>query len=82
MTVKINSFISSYIDETDLEEKIMLVKKAQNITIEIDWKKIWNKIDLFNLFYRCIDAPDSFWRNWAAFWDTIRDQDFWVWYTF
>ncbi len=77
MQKKLESFITTFSTQDELKEKLSLVWEKY-INIEIDWHIISNQDKLYELIYGILETPKTFWYNWDAFRDTIRDQEFWV----
>ena len=77
MQKKLESFITTFSTQEELKEELNLIWKKY-IKIEIDWNIVSNQDKLYELVYDILGAPETFWRNWDAFRDTIRDQEFWV----
>jgi len=67
-----NNIISSIESESEINTQI------GSKTIYLDWRNIESKETLIEIFYNELWCPQSYWKNWDAFWDTITDNQFWV----
>lgn len=63
---------------SDIDNNLLGYNKNGIILTSFDWKEI-SSSDLFiKSMYKQLNCPNDLWLNWDAFWDTIRDSEFFV----
>lgn len=73
-----SSIITSVSQIEDIVNIIWIYQEENYIKIELDGKNISDKNEFISEIYDHLKCPKTFWKNWDAFWDTIRDSQFWV----
>lgn len=70
------SYIKKYNSLQSINEELSIDDSF--MIISLDGSELKTKNSFIRIFYDQIFAPLTFWLNWAAFEDTIRDQEFWI----
>lgn len=78
MIMNTSSIITSVSQIEDIVNIIWIYQEENYIKIELDGKNISDKNEFISEIYDHLKCPKTFWKNWDAFWDTIRDSQFWV----
>ncbi|MCP4522862.1 MAG: barstar family protein, partial [Candidatus Gracilibacteria bacterium] len=69
-----NSIIMPLKDDDHIKNIIKNYNENDFIHLNFDGKNLPTANEFLKKFYRDIGCPDSFGKNWDAFWDTITDE--------
>ena len=76
--MKKESSISKFHDIDNVKSILWENDFEDYIFIELDGKNLTAMEDFIRSIYKKLNCTEGFWLNWNAFWDTIRDDTFWV----